>query len=92
LASSVISMSPRGGNRARARAITAATASGAISEGVPPPKKIEASRRGPVRAAWASMSVRMASTSAACSSPRPRSRTTLKSQYGQIRAQYGQWT
>jgi hypothetical protein len=57
-----------------------AAASGAISDGVPPPKKIEASRRDPVRARCARMSARIASTSAACSSTRPRSRTTLKSQ------------
>ena len=39
-----------GGNRVRARSMIAATADGSISDGVPPPKKIEASRRGPAPA------------------------------------------
>ena len=38
---------------ARAARSTLSTVSGSISEGVPPPKKMEASRRGPVNARWA---------------------------------------
>ena len=41
---------------------------------------VEANTRGPTRAACASRSSRMACASPACSSVRPRSRTTLKSQ------------
>ena len=61
--------SPRGRSPARtaaARPPTIAPAqSGSISEGVPPPKKIETSRRRPSRAACASRSATMARASAA---------------------------
>ena len=56
LASSVISRSGAGAKQALARSITAATVGGAISEGVPPPKKIERSTRGPISSAWRSIS------------------------------------
>ena len=51
LASSVISSSRDGVKQALARSITAATVCGAISEGVPPPKKSERSTRGPIASA-----------------------------------------
>ena len=44
LASSVISMSSAAGQCSRAASISAATVAGSISDGVPPPKKIEVSR------------------------------------------------
>ena len=45
LASSVISMSGSAGQWRVAASITAATVAGGMSEGVPPPKKIEPKRR-----------------------------------------------
>jgi len=51
LASSVISMSGANGQCRAARSMTAATVSGAISDGVPPPKKMLVSLRAGVSAA-----------------------------------------
>ena len=70
--------------------MTPATCSPVISEGVPPPKKIEATCRSPVRPRQPERSSRMARYSGSVS--RAFAAYTLKSQYGQMRAQYGQWT
>ena len=89
LASSVISMSGSGSNAALASAIRAATVSGSIRLGVPPPKKIEPSCRRPSRAASQASSARSAARKRACGIA---SRTwELKSQYGHFARQNGQW-
>jgi len=46
----------RGAKQAVARSINAPTVAGAISDGVPPPKKIERSVRSPISAAQRSLS------------------------------------
>ena len=51
LASSVISRSGAAGHSARTRSISAATVSGGISDGVPPPKKTETTSRSGASAA-----------------------------------------
>jgi len=62
---------------------------GGISDGVPPPKKIEPSCCPPVRLASWARSVSSASRQAAWSTS---ARTwLLKSHYGHLRAQNGQW-
>ncbi len=67
LASSVISMPGAKPQCASAASITAATVSGGISEGVPPPKKIEPSRRPGNAAASCARSASMAARQAAWS-------------------------
>ena len=78
VASNVISQASLNPQRASAASISAATVPGGISDGVPPPKKIEVSSRPPVRVASCAMSA----SSAACHWPMSvRSRTwLLKSQ------------
>ena len=76
-------------NSAPASSISAATVSGSIRLGVPPPKKIEVSRRRPSRSASHASSRRSAARKRACGM---RSRTCeLKSQYGHLARQNGQW-
>ena len=76
-------------NSRRASSISAATVSGSIRLGVPPPKKIEASGRRPSRSASHASSRRSAARKRACGM---RSRTCeLKSQYGHLARQNGQW-
>ena len=90
MASSVISRSGAGAKRAVARSITAATVSGAISDGVPPPKKIERDVRAPSSSAWRSISPTSARAQRAWStSPLT---WLLKSQYGHFARQNGQCT
>jgi len=89
LASRVISISSAGWKALVASSISAATVSGCIRLGVPPPKKMEPSRRRPRRAASQASSRRNAARKRACGM---RSRTCeLKSQYGHLARQNGQW-
>ncbi len=88
-ASSVISRSGAGSNSRRASSIKTATVCGAIRLGVPPPKKIDASGRRPSRAASHASSARNAAAKRTCGIA---SRTwLLKSQYGHLARQNGQW-
>ena len=83
-------MSGAGFQYAQAESITAATVAGSISEGVPPPKKIEVSvRPGRSRASC----FRSASKASRHASWSIDERTwLLKSQYGHLLTQNGQWT
>ena len=83
-------MSGVGSNNAVASAINAATVSGSIRLGVPPPKKIDANGRRPTRAPSSASSARRAAAKRAWSTPASRT-WELKSQYGHFEAQNGQW-
>ena len=73
----------------RSAAEAAAAVEGAMRLGVPPPKKMLASGRRPARSASRASSWRSAAAKAGWSM---RSRTwLLKSQYGHLAAQKGQW-
>jgi len=69
---------------------TAATVAGCISDGVPPPKKIDDTVRPDVRAAVAAISAVNARTKRASSIAAWRT-WLLKSQYGHFDRQNGQW-
>jgi hypothetical protein len=86
----VISISLENGQAARAASTTAATVSGSMSDGVPPPRKIERSTRPgtsrPIRAISASKARPQAPWSMRAAT------WLLKSQYGHLAWQNGQWT
>src|SRR5712691_8890389 len=89
LASKLTSRSGATGHSALTRETSAATVSGGIKDGVPPPKKIEATSRSGASAAWRSRSAISAWVHRAASIF---SRTwLLKSQYGHFDRQNGQW-
>jgi hypothetical protein len=90
LASSVISILLSATQWRLAASITASTVAGSISDGVPPPKKMEVSvRPGSSRASCA----RSASKASRHASWSIVDRTwLLKSQYGHLLTQNGQWT
>src|SRR5712692_6332398 len=89
LASKLTSRSAATGHSALTRATSAATVSGIIKDGVPPPKKIEATARSGASAAWCSRSAISAWVQRSQSTA---SRTwLLKSQYGHFDRQNGQW-
>ena len=78
-----------GVKRDLASVMRAATFSGSNRLGVPPPKKMEVRCLGPMRAASKASSRRKAATIRACGIL---SRTwELKSQYGHLERQNGQW-
>src|SRR5271170_8027861 len=89
LASRLTSRSGMTGHNALTRSTSAATVSGGIKDGVPPPKKIEATARSGTSADWRSRSASNARVQRAASTL---SRTwLLKSQYGHFDRQNGQW-
>ena len=90
LASSVISAPSASVQPPAMAPITAATVSGAIRLGVPPPKNTVSTTRPGTSAAVARISATSARRQRSWSTP-PRT-WLLKSQYGHLAAQNGQWT